>query len=373
MKIIFFDCSPKDYTVESVSTKPMGGSETALCYVSRELAGLGHEVSFLNWTTTPGLTCGVACYNLKNFPDRVLTGADYAVFLNYAEVLAGMRPLLDPQTKMIFWTQHAHDQGCVAALHEASVLAICDYIVFVSDWQRSQYIKKFDIDKNKTHVLRNAISLPFENLFENSEDILAGKISPPTLVYTSTPFRGLDVLLDVFPTMREQVPGLRLKVFSSMKVYGVADSEDRYKDLYKRCQETQGVEYWGSVPQPELAGHLKKATVLAYPNTFAETSCIAVMEALAAGLSVVSSDLGALHETGQGFARLISPPANDRKKYGARFVSETVQVLQKSLGPATQKTHNQFLLKQVRHMNQTATWRFRATEWNDFLVQAGKG
>src|SRR5205085_11659760 len=70
--------------------------------------------------------------------------------------------------------------------------------------------------------------------------------------------------------------------------------------------------YRGSVPQTELAKSLRRASVLAYPNTFAETGCIAAMEALAAGLLVVSSDLGALPETCEGWGRLVPPIGNGR-------------------------------------------------------------
>ncbi len=87
-----------------------------------------------------------------------------------------------------------------------------------------------------------------------------------------------------------------------MEVYRVPQAADeaQFGMLYHRCRETPGVEYIGSLAQPELAAALMSVAMLAYPNTFAETGCIAAMEAMAAGCWIVTSDFGALRKRPPG-------------------------------------------------------------------------
>jgi hypothetical protein len=93
----------------------------------------------------------------------------------------------------------------------------------------------------------NGIAPAFENMFPAPALIRQSKSDPPILAYTSTPFRGLDLLLDAFPQIRNAIPGVRLQVFSGMKPYMMPQAEEStlFGQLYDRCRQTAGVEYIG--------------------------------------------------------------------------------------------------------------------------------
>ncbi|MBZ0252212.1 MAG: glycosyltransferase, partial [Candidatus Methylomirabilis sp.] len=183
------------------------------------------------------------------------------------------------------------------------------------------------------------------------------------LAYTSTPFRGLDLLLDALPDIRSAAPEATLRVFSGMRVYRQDPAEEaaRYGGLYRRCAATPGAAYEGPVAQPALAAALRETAVLAYPNTFPETSCIAVMEAMAAGCRVVTSDLGALGETSAGFAALV-PPRATPEAYRGRFVQEVLAALAGFEGPRRAETEAR-LRAQVDWTLRECSWKARAWEW----------
>lgn len=367
MKIAFLDPINWDYTVESVYQRPLGGSQSALCYLTEELAKQGHDVFLLNNSFKSKLSCGVMHFPLATVPQQLIRSLDALIVLNQAGNGRQLKSLIGENTQLILWTGHDHDQPAIQHLHNPAERDSFHGIALVSEWQREHFHQNFSINITQTTVLRNAIAPSFANLFSANSAILAQKSEPPILAYTSTPFRGLDVLLEIFPRIRAAIPGTRLKVFSSMKVYQVAEAEDKsqYGLLYRQCQDTEGVEYIGSLPQPELARELQSILVLAYPNTFTETSCIAVMEAMASGCWIVSSQLGALSETTAGFASLINIE-DDWQAYKDRFVEETVQIIRKC---TTSDTINAeiHLKQQVEYINRESNWSSLAQQWVQWL------
>jgi len=366
MRIAFVDITRWDYNVDSPYQRPMGGSQSALCYLAEELAKRGHEVSLFNASSQVSVTRGVTCAPAAKVSATAWKEQDVVVVQNFADSAADLRPLLSEGAKLILWTQHAHDQPAMKGLLNPHLRDAHDAFVFVSDWQKCQFEAVFQVDPQRSTVLRNAISPAFQNLFRDDEPILSRKPQHPVLAYTSTPFRGLNVLLAAFPLIRESLPDATLKVYSSMQVYQMAAEKDaaQYGAIYERCRTTTGVEYIGSVPQRQLAQELLDATLLAYPNHFAETSCISVMEAMAAGCQVVTSQLGALPETTAGFGTLI-PMSDDWQIYGKQFVDRTIDVLRQYLH--SENSVEERLREQVSYINSHCTWRQRAQQWEAWL------
>lgn len=360
MKLVFLDNVDIDYTIDTPYRSPLGGSQSALCYLAEALGAQGHDVFLVNHTTTPGLSRGVSVFSFDDdFTAAFAPVPDAAIILNRAGWAGQIKPLLDRATRMVLWMQHAEDQPAAKPLEDAGERAHYDGFAFVSEWQRRRFVAAFGVDAQRCGVMRNAIGPRFAGLFAGGPSIAAIKTWPPVLAYTSTPFRGLDVLLDVFPAIRARRQGVRLKVFSSMSVYHDAKTADPFQHLYDRARATEGVEYVGSLPQPALAEELKRAAILAYPCTFAETSCIAAMEALAAGCRVVTTDLGALDETTDGFGTLVQPGAGMAEAFTEACI-ETIDRAAWAQGEAELRT-------QIDHVNRTATWTARAQEWADWL------
>jgi glycosyltransferase involved in cell wall biosynthesis len=224
--------------------------------------------------------------------------------------------------------------------------------------------QQLGVPLEQMEILRNAIAPAFENLFRNPHELADAKARELRLVYTSTPFRGLAILLACFPAVHRRHPHCWLDVYSSMQVYYQSGAQDPYSKLYEQCKSIPGIRYRGSVSQPVLAKELAASSVLAYPNTFAETSCIAVMEALAAGLLVVTSDLGALSETLSGQGRLVppqSPPSRTQEQFAIDYARVLDQAIAEISSDRSGFAERQYLQSQM--LNETCTYDIRAGEW----------
>lgn len=328
----------RGYDVDRPLHTPLGGSQSAACFLARALADAGVSVTLATAGDFRGLRAGVAhC----PWTELDIAGMDALVALNGPVDLIERLPAGPAR---LLWTQHMPDEPAMAAL--ASHGGAWDHVVAVSDHHRAVLLAAATLDPARVHVRRNAMAPAFAGLTPRRD-------GPPRLAYTSTPFRGLDVLLAIFPRLRQRHPDVMLDVYSSLAVYGTDPAADPCRNLYGIAESLAGVTWHGSIPQPDLAPALAATDLLAYPNTFPETSCIAVIEALAAGCHVVTSDLGALPETTQGFADLVPFDGQDR----ARFALDFLAALDKALTSLHDPTD------QIATLNRTATWDIRAREW----------
>lgn len=362
MRILFADFSPMRYTAETPWLEPLGGTQSAACYLAIALADRGHEVWLCPSATDPGIHRGVVNRSLGEIGrDNLETWRpDAVIVINSPRAASAIRGLLPPSARLVLWTTHATDQADVRPLAEDGVRRSLDGIVYISQWQRREYERDFGAVANST-VLPLAVAPPFlePGLDEKS---FAGKVAGQ-MAYTSTPFRGLDVLVAVFPLIREHVASATLRVFSSLAVYQTRDPEP-IAELYEHCRRADGIEYVGSLAQPELAQALRSATLWAYPNTFAETGCVAAMEALASGLLVVTSDKGALPETLGGFGQLV-PWREPVEDFAIAFAERVVGLLRWT--QAYPEGAAERVAAQLEFVRSTYSWPKRVLEWEAWL------
>jgi glycosyltransferase involved in cell wall biosynthesis len=91
------------------------------------------------------------------------------------------------------------------------------------------------------------------------------------------------------------------------------------------------------------------------------------MEAMAAGCTVVTSDLGALPETGAGFIYL-TPPLVDPDAHAEAFADRVIELLAaRQADPAGTEAH---LQAQVAFAVAENSWARRAEQWNTWLSMA---
>lgn len=274
---------------------------------------------------------------------------DYSIF-NYPSQV-------DPSKKLIYWNQLSFDQDAVQFLRQKQNVDRIDHFVFVSDWQAEQFRKIFNIPGEKTSVIKNAcIGVKTKTSINNNKKI--------KICYTSTPWRGLDVLLKSWEILKPQ--NCELHVFSSCKIYGkdFAAQDSQYEFLYDWCKRLPGVVYRGSIPNDELRKELQTFDILAYPNTFEETSCIAVIEALSAGLRVITSSLGALPETTEGWSRMYSY-IEDRELHSQKFA----EILREEIQLFKSGQLNDQLILQSEIYSKRWSWDTRINDWLNLLTR----
>ena len=287
---------------------------------------------------------------LKNLPDECFK--DINLILNNAS-----HDLIEKNKINILWMHHFVNQKEAANLASKDFINKLDWIVYNSNWNLEKHIYQFKVPENKCLVIKNAI----EKI--NFEEKPKNKIN---LIYHTTPWRGLVLLLKVFKKLN--LENVELNVCSSTKIYGKKFDNalgKNYEKIFNECKNTKNVNYYDFLHNNKIIELLKKMHIFSYPSVWHETSCIAAIESMAAGCEVVTTNLGALFETCSPFGTFVNFDRNFdnlEKKYSKILLNR----IQNFWSDENQKK----LQLQRETINATYSWETRSIEWKNFFDEA---
>jgi glycosyltransferase involved in cell wall biosynthesis len=362
MRILFFNPSTMAFNVTTPEREPLGGMASSICYLARALCARGHDVTLVSMLPdgTPPLLMGVRHQSIKPvLPDAAgfFRGGDYdaVIAVNYPDIASYVKSG-SPKTFNVAWLHIYPDQPALAPLKTAQ--GWLDAAVCVSGSLRDAFHLSIP-----TVAIGNAIAPFFENMFSSPGELLAAKQN--RAVYASMPFRGLDLLVEVMGRVGGKV---ELDIYSSMRAYQA--QEKSFAALYEVARRNPRIRYHGGVGQRPLADAFRAAAFLAYPSTYIESYCIVAQEAMAAGLKVISNDLGALPETTMGFADLL--PVHGGTIARADHVAGIAALLETNEAEFQRapRAWAEARFTQVEAVNRQSCWSHRAAQWEAFLAPA---
>jgi UDP-glucose:(glucosyl)LPS alpha-1,2-glucosyltransferase len=192
----------------------------------------------------------------------------------------------------ILWEQNSYDQPNIQPwMKDTSNHSKYDWYVFNSHWCAEKYRMFFKLPADKCTVIKNAIEhFPERKVYKKGD--------PIKLIFHPTPWRGLNVMLGAMQLIKNK--NVTLDVYSSTEVYGTSfkKANDKiYQPLYKQAKKLPNVNYIGYKSNQQIVKNITQYQIFAYPNIWEETSCISAIEAMSAGLHMVTTNYGALYET----------------------------------------------------------------------------
>ncbi len=196
-----------------------------------------------------------------------------------------------------------------------------DAIIINSESLRAEVHRHLDVDPDKLRLIPEAVD---HDLFTPGDPEEARRrlrddhgVTRPFVLFVSSlwPYKNCEGVLRAFAAVRHDLDGHQLAIVGPGR-------DHEYVSSLHALARTLGVEedvVWvGGVPLEHTVDFYRAASVFVYPS-FNETFGLPILEAMACGCPVVTSDRSAMPETAGGAALLADP--DDPPAIGAAILS----------------------------------------------------
>jgi len=302
---------PNGFDIEGLyETQGLTGSESGFFNIAWGLAERGHEVDAYCFTKDEVPKCEkLAGVNVKKIAANKDMPQDYDAIIAWND--PSHLPLVKGKALRLC-SQQLNDFSISTPDYDRRT----DVYAFPSEAHRLYVAEHSRLKTEKTCVVPNSTNVEF--FWPNTERV------PGSMLYCSSPDRGLHRLLDIFPLVRQVVPHATLKIFyrfwpwheQTARSGSLVGARARY--IGKKLKELgfegeNGVTLVGPVPNKTLAHELSTTALLAYPCAtvrFTEGFSISTLDGCAAGCLPVISDVDALGSIYEGVCEVIKGPVH---------------------------------------------------------------
>ena len=249
------------------------------------------------------------------------------------------------------------------------VLMRPDKVLGLTNWHANHLRQLYGLPKNKLAVMPNGIDL---TRFDRDDWDKTNKFN---FIFSSSPDRGLDTLLSLWPIIKQHFPEANLHLFYGWDMInkiiamhkGKAPGISFIEELRNKCLtqiqnlggEEGGIYSHGRVNQRELAKHMAKCSFWTYPTDFMETFCITALEMQMSGVIPITSNLAALNETiNPDVPRITGWPKNTA--YQKQFLTILA-------GMINQEEWQVHIREENREFAKQYSWENVYGKWNDLI------
>jgi glycosyltransferase involved in cell wall biosynthesis len=263
---------------------------------------------------------------------------------------------LDPERKHIFYGHDLPQDPESVRLSDPLFRKKFEKFVWVSNWQMEQYNSVRGVEYGKSVVIKNSIE-PLDTSKRTTSDKIR-------LIYHTTPHRGLGILVPVFVELAKHHDDIQLDVYSSFNIYGWGQRDEEFKSLFDICKEHPAINYHGAVSNEEVREALLNADIFAYPSIWKETSCLALIEAMSAGLLCVHPNYAALTETAMGLTWMYqwNEDFNTHANIFYSVLNQAITVMRNN----KEEIQADLRLQKIQ-VDRVHNWGAKANEWTALL------
>jgi glycosyltransferase involved in cell wall biosynthesis len=210
-----------------------------------------------------------------------------------------------------------------AAQYVMSLMYKVDRLLVLSEFHQQQFRRHLDAPEDRYLVTRNGVDLALV------DEAVAGVARDPNrVIYTSRPERGLEALLEMWPSIKARRPELKLAVAHYANPGADRQMADYLDALRQTAAALPDVELLGALSKRDLYRELAASALVVYPCAFPEVSCISALEAAACGTPMVTSRYCALKESvADGETGALIPGDPRSEEYAEAFASAVVALL----------------------------------------------